>query len=54
MEKRAGRYRFQLMVSATTRRALHNLLTPWIESVENSKKTAKVRWSIDIDPVDLY
>ncbi len=53
MEKRAGRYRAQLLVSAKTKKALHQILKPWIAEIDEMKNR-QVRWSIDIDPVDLY
>jgi primosomal protein N' (replication factor Y) len=54
MERRAGRYRAQLLVSATHRRPLHRLLTSWLQRLEQSPRSRKVRWSLDVDPVDLY
>ena len=53
MEKLAGRFRWQLLVRAPRRSDLHRLLTPWIEQTEKLKK-GTVRWSIDIDPIDMY
>ena len=53
MEKRAGRYRAQLLISAKTKKALHQILKPWIAEIDEMKNR-QVRWSIDIDPVDLY
>lgn len=54
MEKRAGRYRAQLLVSADDRAALHEALDPWLAWLESWPESRKVRWSIDIDPVDMY
>jgi primosomal protein N' (replication factor Y) len=54
MEKRAGRYRAQLIVQASQRSSLHKLLSPWVLALEKSKLGRKVRWSIDVDPVDVY
>ncbi len=54
MEKRAGRYRAQLLVSAAHRPPLHRVLTSWLLRLEKSPRSSKVRWSIDVDPVDLY
>jgi len=53
MEKRAGRYRAQLLISAKNKKALHQILKPWIAEIDNMKNR-QVRWSLDIDPVDLY
>ena len=54
MEKREGFYRAQLLFSSTSRRILHAELDLRIKFAENSKLARKVRWSIDVDPVDLY
>ncbi len=54
MEKRAGRYRAQLLVSAAHRRPLHRVLTAWLQQLEQSPRSRKVRWSLDVDPADLY
>jgi len=54
MEKRAGRYRAQLLLSAPDRAALHAALTPWLAWLEHWPGSRKVRWSVDIDPVDMY
>lgn len=54
MEKRAGRYRAQLLLQSTYRRPLHQLLTPLAPEIENLKKSHTVRWSIDVDPMDMF
>ena len=54
MEKRAGRYRAQLFIQSSERATLHRLLTPWLAELEKSRQGRKVRWSIDVDPVDVY
>ena len=54
MEKRAGRYRAQLLVQAPTRKPLHVFLNSWRSSIETTRQSRKVRWSLDIDPIDLY
>ena len=53
MEKKAGRYRAQLLLTTTKRRCLHQLLDHHIAAISALKLARKVRWSIDIDPVDL-
>ena len=53
MEKKAGRYRAQLLLTTTKRRCLHQLLDHHITAISSLKLARKVRWSIDIDPVDL-
>ena len=53
MERRAGRYRAQLLIQANNRKQLQNLFATSITQIENNKTAKKVRWSIDIDPLDL-
>lgn len=53
MERRAGRYRAQLLVRAAARRALHDFLDRWIEAIEALPAARRARWSLDVDPLDL-
>ena len=53
MEKRAGRYRFQLLLQSTSRHELHSFLNHLVPVYENLPHSRKVRWSIDIDPLDF-
>ena len=54
MEKRAGRYRAQLLVQAATRKPLHTFLNQWRTTIEDHRTSRRVRWSLDVDPIDLY
>jgi primosomal protein N' (replication factor Y) len=54
MERRAGRYRAQLLLQANARAPLHRLLTPWSQALEQLPGGRAVRWSLDIDPIDLF
>jgi primosomal protein N' (replication factor Y) (superfamily II helicase) len=54
MERRAGRYRAQLLVQANARAPLHRLLATWLLMLESMPSGRSVRWSLDVDPVDLY
>jgi len=54
MERRAGKHRAQLLLKAATRRELHRLLTPWLAALENQRGSTRVRWSLDVDPMDLF
>ncbi len=54
MEKRAGRFRAQLLVQADQRTHLQQLLGNWVQSIESLKSARKVRWSIDVDPMETY
>jgi len=53
MEKRAGRFRAQLLVGAMHRATLQAALGPWLATLESSPLARRVRWSIDVDPVDM-
>jgi primosomal protein N' (replication factor Y) len=54
MARRAGRARMQLLLSATERPARHAALSAWLPAVRAIKASRRVRWSIDVDPADLY
>jgi len=53
MERRAGRYRAQLLLQTSNRSELQQLLTHWVPQLETLKQARRVRWSIDVDPVDM-
>ena len=54
MEKRAGRFRAQLIIQASERRALHHCLKHFIAGIGQLKLSRQVRWSLDVDPQDMY
>ena len=54
MERRAGRYRAQLLVQCGERAPLHDFLSRWVECLAESKEGRRVRWSLDVDPMDMY
>lgn len=54
MEKKAGKFRGQLLIQASERRQLHSILNELIHVIEQNKAAQRVRWSVDIDPQDLY
>ncbi len=53
MERRAGRYRAQLLLRAGERAVLHRFIGPWLTRIGEIRAARAVRWSIDIDPTDL-
>ncbi len=53
MERRAGRYRAQLLIQAAQRAELQRFLSAWIPQLEALKIARKVRWSIDVDPMEM-
>ena len=54
MERRSGRYRAQLLLQAEHRPPLHQLLNQLLARIEGSKQARQVRWSLDVDPVELF
>ncbi|MEX6503841.1 primosomal protein N' [Pseudomonas zhanjiangensis] len=54
MERRAGRYRAQLLVQSNARAPLHRLLHAWLATLEQMPSGRAVRWSLDVDPIDLF
>jgi len=54
MARRAGNYRYQLLLQANKRACLHRFLDNYLPQIEQLKQAKQVRWSLDIDPVDLY
>ncbi len=53
MERRAGRYRAQLMITADTPNTLINQLARLRHYLENNTLKGVARWSIEVDPVDM-
>jgi primosomal protein N' (replication factor Y) len=54
MERRAGLIRAQLLLHAPTHAPLQRLLARWLPEVEALPEARKVRWSIDVDPLELF
>ena len=54
MERLAGRYRGQLLLQATRRQPLHELLGDLRHRLEDDELARRVRWSLDVDPVELF
>jgi primosomal protein N' (replication factor Y) len=53
MERKAGRYHAQLLLQSTDRQALHLLLQVLRPQLETDIAARRVRWSIDVDPIEL-
>ncbi|RUO32374.1 primosomal protein N' [Aliidiomarina soli] len=53
MPRRAGRFRYQLLLHAAQRKDLHALLQQARGTLETLPQTRKARWSLDIDPQDF-
>ena len=54
MLKRQGQFRYQLLVQAADRKPLHHMLTFLTSILETSKLGKKARWSLDVDPIEMF
>ncbi|MFQ5470448.1 MAG: primosomal protein N' [Gammaproteobacteria bacterium] len=54
MERRAGRYRAQLLIQSDRRSSLQIFLRSWIPNFDSLRSSKKVKWSIDVDPADIF
>ncbi len=53
MERRRGRYRARLLMQADSREVMQTRLDPWLDTLQRHKSARRVRWSLDIDPVEV-
>lgn len=54
MARKAGRYRTQLLIQSSDRKTLHEILASLRPALEAEPSARKVRWSIDVDPIELF
>ena len=53
MERKAGRFRFQLHIKSASRPRLQRFLQALAVTIEAGKIPSQVRWSLDVDAQDL-
>jgi primosomal protein N' (replication factor Y) len=53
MERRAGRVRAHLLIQAAQRQALHRWLNRWVTQLAALPEARRVRWSVDVDPMEM-
>ncbi len=53
MERRAGRVRAHLLIQAAQRQALHRWLGSWVGQLGALPEARRVRWSVDVDPMEM-
>ncbi|HEX7079805.1 MAG TPA: primosomal protein N' [Gammaproteobacteria bacterium] len=53
MERKGGRYRMQLLFSCTERAPLHALLGRLMAEARDWREGRRVRWSVDVDPLEV-
>ena len=54
MSKKAGRYHAQLLIEGADRASLHHFLQSWLPAVEQLPSVRRVRWALDVDPIELF
>jgi len=54
MQRRAGRHHAQLLVESAERPALHRFLESWLPQVEALPAPRDLRWSLDVDPLEVF
>jgi primosomal protein N' (replication factor Y) len=53
LERKAGKYRWQLQFFANDRRELHQLLQALIPFSQSLPEHRRLKWQLDVDPLDL-
>ena len=54
MARRADRHHAQLLLESTDRGSLHRLLEQWLPDLEALPEARRVRWALDVDPLELF
>ncbi len=53
MARRAGRHHAQLLIEHPDRGGLHGFLKGWLPEIERLPESRRVRWALDVDPLDI-
>ena len=53
MARRAGRHHAQLLIEHAGRGELHRFLEQWLPQIERLPAARRVRWVLDVDPLDI-
>ncbi len=53
MARRADRYHAQLLIESADRGPLHRFIDDWLPQVEALARAQRVRYALDVDPVDI-
>jgi primosomal protein N' (replication factor Y) len=54
MARRAGRHHAQLLIESADRGALHRFLETWLVQLAALPSARRVRWALDVDPMELF
>jgi primosomal protein N' (replication factor Y) len=53
MERRAGRYRTQMLLQCANRPPLHQAISLLLEQARTLPAARQCRWHLDVDPIDM-
>jgi len=53
MYRKSGYYRAQLLITSCNRKKLHDKIELIIKTMEQLKSSSKVRWAIEVDPLEI-
>ena len=53
MARRADRYHAQLLIESADRGPLHRFIDNWLPQVESLARAQRVRYALDVDPIDI-
>jgi primosomal protein N' (replication factor Y) len=53
MARRAERYHAQLLIESADRGPLHRFIADWLPQVETLARAQRVRYALDVDPIDI-
>src|SRR5690606_39527255 len=53
LERRQGRFRFQLLLRADHRAPLHGAIEQLLAALEQHPLARRCRWHLDVDPLDM-
>ena len=53
MARRADRYHAQLLIESAERGPLHRFIDDWLPQVETLARARRVRYALDVDPIDI-
>ncbi len=53
MEKKQGRFRWQLLLHSASRNDLHGTIGSLVDFLEKSRLPKQLRWTVDIDPQEM-
>jgi primosomal protein N' (replication factor Y) (superfamily II helicase) len=54
MQKRKGYFHAQLLLQSNKRHLLHQLLNEWLQQIGTLPSLKSVRWSLDVDPMEMF